>query len=106
MEIGERVKLVILALTVAFYMLLELVLFARALTAFVSRRRSVKGLATANGLNRDADVEFESGMRGVLGGSKKVHPWALASVSARPPQEAAGVKAQAVKSGSGEPRAA
>ena len=99
MDIGEALKLALLWLSVAGYVLLALELFARALYALVSRRRgagkSVEGPARVSRLNRSAGAVFKSGVRGLLGGGGSLHSWASARIYPRRPREPAGFKAQA-----------
>ena len=75
MDTRECILFVLLVTTAAFYALLALALFARALAFLVRDLRSLKGKATANDLDRGENVVFEYGRRGMLGGGKKVHSW-------------------------------
>lgn len=103
---GEKFMFIFLALEVAGNVLLALLLFARVLSALVTRRRSVRGPAHANRPDPRANVVSGFGVQRVLSGGKNVRSWMPASVSARPPREPAGVEAQAAKSSGSEPLAA
>ena len=96
-DISEALSLVFLWLVVALYVLIALLLFAHMLSGFVSRwlgGRRVKGPAHTERCERHGAAVSEAGARGMNGGGRHVRPW-TARISASPPKEPAGVKAQA-----------